>query len=240
MNDVSFPILHVDELRCPITHFDWTFVRENSEAIDSHWNALRAARPALFNGKVFLMHNFRIETNASRCTMQAEHFETDFKNFLAWRDFGFPDQRVKNSFAMAALQGADGGFILGRMGEHTSNAGLVYFPAGTPDRDDICGDVLDFERSARRELAEETGLGLDGCDSQFGWSVVLAGPRLACMKAMRSEAPALALQQQARAFLALQEEPELSDVLVASHSSHIDPAVMPDFMLAFLRARLTV
>ena len=67
----------------------------------------------------------------------ASYFETDFASFLAWRDWGFPDRSVFNGFGMGALRCSDGAFVLGEMGRHTSNAGRIYFPSGTPDPDDI-------------------------------------------------------------------------------------------------------
>ena len=86
------------------------------------------------------------------------YFETDYANYVAWRDWGHPGERVENCFSMAALRGADGAFLLGEMAPHTMNAGKIYFPAGTPDPADIFDGKVDLDGSARRELLEETGL----------------------------------------------------------------------------------
>ena len=55
-------------------------------------------------------------------------FETDYASFLAWRDWGFPDASVFNVFASAALQAADGAFLLGEMGPIDREPGLGLFP----------------------------------------------------------------------------------------------------------------
>ena len=88
----------------------------------------------------------------------AAYFETDFASFLAWRDWGFPDLHVFNGFGMGALRCSDGAFVLGEMGQHTSNAGRIYFPSGTPDLDDVVDGAVDISGSVARELEEETGL----------------------------------------------------------------------------------
>jgi len=80
------------------------------------------------------------------------------EGFLAWRDWGFPDKDVFNGFGMGALRCADGAFVMGEMAGHTANAGRVYFPAGTPDLDDIDGGMVDIVGSVTREVEEETGL----------------------------------------------------------------------------------
>ena len=102
-------------------------------------------------------------SGVARCSSSGErfsasYFETDFASFLAWRDWGFPDKGVFNGFGMGALLSQDGAFALGEMGQHTANAGRIYFPAGTPDLDDVRGEALDIEGSVAREVEEETGL----------------------------------------------------------------------------------
>ena len=103
--------------------------------IDAHFAAQQREKPKLWNGRVLLGRNpvFAGER------FSASYFETDFASFLAWRDWGFPDQDVFNGFGMGALLCSDGAFALGEMGEHTANAGRIYFPSGTPDLDDISG-----------------------------------------------------------------------------------------------------
>ena len=88
----------------------------------------------------------------------AEFFETDYASFLAWRDWDIPDATVQNCFAMGAIKGADGAFVLGIMGDHTANAGSIYFPCGMTDPQSVDGTSVNLEASLWREVAEETGL----------------------------------------------------------------------------------
>ena len=95
-----------------------------------------------------------------------------------------------NCFAMGALRGNDGGFVLGEMAPHTANAGKIYFPAGTPDPTDVTSGTVDLVGSVMREVFEETGLTSADFVPEPGWVTVLAGPRIAHMKVLTAPVPA--------------------------------------------------
>jgi 8-oxo-dGTP pyrophosphatase MutT (NUDIX family) len=215
--------------------YAWSFLEDRAGEIDAHWGKLRAAIPQLFNGRVMMMHGYRIEEEAQGRVLHGLAFETDFKALIAWRDFGFPDETVINCFAMAALRSADGAFILGRMGDHTAGAGRIYFPAGTPDRSDVKAGRLDLEGSALRELTEETGIVAEDLTIAPEWHLVFEGPRLACMKPVQARLDAKALMARGEAFLAQEKEPELTGFVPVFSVADFDPAQMPAFMLNYLR-----
>ena len=108
----------------------WPFAEARRAEIDAHFRAAQAAQPALWNGRVLLPASMPIADRV----MTGTYLETDFASFLAWRDWGFPRTGfVRNVFPQAALLAADGAFLLGVMGDHTANAGRIYFPSGMPD-----------------------------------------------------------------------------------------------------------
>ncbi len=104
-------------------------------------------KPSLFNGRVLLLGRRVIETRPDGALrLKGVYFETDYADYLAWREFGHPGEPVDNCFSMAALRSADGAFLLGEMAPHTYSAGQIYFPAGTPDPSDIIEDRVDLRR----------------------------------------------------------------------------------------------
>jgi 8-oxo-dGTP pyrophosphatase MutT (NUDIX family) len=138
---------------------------------------------------------------------------------------------------MAALRSSDGAFLLGVMGAHTATAGQIYFPAGTPDPNDIDGDCVDLEHGVIRELIEETGLGEADVAAEPGWSATPLGQRLALMKIVQARESAATLRERIRAFLAGQEQPELSDIHIVRGVDDLRPN-MPPYVAAFLASRL--
>lgn len=237
MTQMSPRIERIDAVDYRLEPKPWRFSIDEAEAIDRHWNKLQAANPHLFNGRVFLMHSSAVETQEDRLILRGGAFETEYKAFLAWRDFGFPGDAA-NCFAMAALVSSDGAFMLGRMGAHTASPGRIYFPAGTPDPDDVKGDMIDLEGNVLRELVEETGIGAEEVAVAKGWIVVFDGPRIACMKIVRSPFSAAEIDARFKAFIAAEQTPELDALHAVFSLRDLDEERMPKFTVRFLRHAL--
>jgi 8-oxo-dGTP pyrophosphatase MutT (NUDIX family) len=229
------PEIHrVATLDLPVRPFAWPFAAERRKEIDAHFTARQRLTPELWNGRVLLGRNaVRAGDHFS-----ADFFETDFANFLAWRDWGFPDETVFNGFGMGALRSSDSAFLLGKMGSHTANAGRIYFPAGTPDPDDVRDGKLDLAGSLKREVVEETGLDEADYTMDSDWTCVFAGPSIAAIRVLQVELTGEALKARVEAHLAGEAKPELRAVhLVRSRSDIV--SLMPRFVSAFLEAHFS-
>jgi 8-oxo-dGTP pyrophosphatase MutT (NUDIX family) len=230
VNDVT---LHrVDELSFALTHWDWPFARERRADMDAFWAKMSEANPKVWNGRVLLLKSFAVEGAACR----GAFFETDFADFAAWNKWGFPPAAAWNGFAMGALRSDDGAFLLGVMGPQTLNAGRIYFPAGTPDRNDIGGDGVDLERSLMREVAEETGLAPGDYRPEKHWTVVVEGARVACIRVLDVPLPADALRARILSTLARETEPELTDIVIVRGVGDLRPQ-MSSLVVEFLQSR---
>ena len=119
MNGTAPPVIHrVTSLDLPVESWSWPFAAARRAEILAHFAELQRDKPKLWNGRILMG---RHPVFAGR-HLSASYFETDFASFLAWRDWEFPDKDVFNGFGMGALRCADGAFVLGEMGSHTSTA----------------------------------------------------------------------------------------------------------------------
>jgi hypothetical protein len=222
-------VLPVERLELAYAPVAWDFAQRRRAEIDAHFARLRQAKPELWNGRVLMLHHFAIEGVVFR----GAYFDTDFASLIAWRDWGFPDRAVRNCFGMGALRAVDGAFILGRMNAHTANAGLIYFPCGTPDLSDVVADTVDLTGSMWRELNEETGLTEEDFVAEPGWYTVLAGPRIAQLKVLQAAERADVLRARILDHLAHERQPELADVCIVREPGDLDPQ-MPPFIKKFI------
>ena len=227
MPDIS--IMRLERLELRYAPRPWLFASARRAEIDEYFAELKQTKPALWNGRVLLMHEYQIDGGVFR----GVYLDTDFASFVAWRHWDFPDRTVKNCFALGAVRGTDGGFLLGVMGPHTVNAGKIYFPAGTPDPHDIIGDNVDLMGNIWREVTEETGLARAELEAQPGWYCVLAGSYIAQVKILQARASADELRMRSLAHLTREREPELADIRVVRGPADFDP-MMPPFITAFL------
>ena len=149
-------VLRLERLALRLGDGALAFERDNRAAIDAHWQRLRAERPALWNGPMFMFE--QVELDGATLTGTARR--TDFATFLFWRDNGRPRDVVHVTGTSLPVM-ADGGLLAVRMAAHTANAGAVYFPAGSLEEADLVDGVFDVTASIARELTEETGLAFD-------------------------------------------------------------------------------
>jgi 8-oxo-dGTP pyrophosphatase MutT (NUDIX family) len=223
------PVIHrVTTLDLSFRPEPWPFADRRRADIDAHF-AIRQREKPIWNGRILLGRHAVFADER----LSARYFEADFASFLAWRDWGFPDAGVFNGFGMGALRCSDGAFILGEMGPHTSNAGRIYFPAGTPDPDDLSDGKVDIAGSVAREIEEETGLTPADYRAGAHWDCVVSGTAIAMIMLLHVDAPAEALRVRIEANLARQRQPELSAIHLVRRSSDLTTA-MPRFVTAFL------
>jgi|SRR5208282_2391476 len=223
-------IIALERVEIAVEPWSWEFANARREEIDRHFAWRRRELPALWNGRVLLLHRYAIGDGVLRGAC----FETDYASFLAWRDWDLPDPGVFNVFAAAALRTGDGAYLLGEMSPSTATAGQLYFPCGTPDPEDIgVGGALDLAGSLGRELLEETGIDIATLDAGPGWCLVRDRGFIALMKRLTARQSAQELRARIMRHLASEPQPELSDVRVVRGRADLDPR-MPPFIVAFL------
>jgi 8-oxo-dGTP pyrophosphatase MutT (NUDIX family) len=232
MSDAAtLEIVPVERVEITVAPWQWEFAVKRRAEIEAHFAARQERQPALWNGRVLLLRDYRIENGL----LSGSSFETDFASFVAWRDWDFPDRDVFNVFAMAAVRGADGGYLLGEMADHTASAGFLYFPCGTPDPKDVTDGMLDLGGSAARELFEETGIDITKLSAWPGWSLVREQNFIALIKSFASAEQAQDLRARVMRYLASGAHPELSDIRIVRDRGDLT-AQIPEFVITFLES----
>lgn len=226
-------IHRVTSLDLAVEPWSWPFAQTHHAEIAAHFAAARRHKPKLWNGRILLGRNPSIEG----ARFSASYFEVDFASLLAWRDWGFPDRQAFNIFGVGALLCADGAFVLGEMGGHTANAGRIYFPAGTPDPEDVSGNTLDLQGNVSREILEETGLKPSDYRASAHWDCVANGAAIALIKTLHLDLPGEAARARIEACLAHQAHPELAKVHLVRRRGDLNER-MPGFVTIFLEQQL--
>jgi len=218
MNGMTPPVIHrVTALDLTFQPWPWPFAAERCTEISAHFAVKRAEKPQIWNGRILLARN--PEFSGER--FSAGYFDADFAS------------SVFNGFGMGALRCADGAFVLGEMGGHTSNAGRIYFPSGTPDLDDIRDGAVDISGSVAREILEETGLAPADYRAASHWDCVISGAAIAMIRILDVALTGEALRSRIEANLARQVQPELAAIHLVRATSDLT-AAMPRFVTAFI------
>lgn len=225
-------VVLVDRLELTFEPQPWAFADANRRAIDALFADMQKKKPALFNGRVLLMHRREIAGGV----LSGGFMEADYASFTFWIASGRPKAGIYDCFGAAAVMSSEGAFLLGKMGAHTFNAGQVYFPCGTPDLNDVVGRRVDFDLSVRRELREETGLDAGELADESGWTLAIDGDLICVIKTMRSPLSAEMLRTRMLKHLARERQPELADIVIIRGPNDFSPT-MRSFARIFLSHR---
>jgi 8-oxo-dGTP pyrophosphatase MutT (NUDIX family) len=229
------PVIHrVSQLDLGFQPWRWPFAEARRGEIDAHFALKQRETPEIWNGRVLLGR----DPDFTGDRFRGSYFETDFASLLAWRDWGFPEAGAFNGFGMGALRCADGAFVMGEMGRHTANAGRIYFPAGTPDLDDIRDGAVDITGNVMREIEEETGLTAADYRPDPHWDCVVAGASIAMIRILNVDLPGEAVRARIEATLAAQHQPELAAIHLVRAASDLT-AAMPRFITAFIEQQFS-
>jgi 8-oxo-dGTP pyrophosphatase MutT (NUDIX family) len=229
------PVIHrVSQLDLGFQPWRWPFAEARRGEIDAHFALKQRETPEIWNGRVLLGR----DPDFTGDRFHGSYFETDFASLLAWRDWGFPEAGAFNGFGMGALRCADGAFVMGEMGRHTANAGRIYFPAGTPDLDDIRDGAVDITGNVAREIEEETGLTAADYRPDPHWDCVVAGASIAMIRILNVDLPGQAVRARIEATLAAQHQPELTAIHLVRAASDLT-AAMPRFITAFIEQQFS-
>jgi len=228
--DVEIAALDDAEIR--LEPWRWPFAAERRGEIDRHFARLQSKRSGVWNGRALLLRRYVIRDRVLRGAC----FETDYASLCAWRDWQFPDSGVCNFFFVAALRSADGAYLVGEMAQDTAAAGLLYFPCGTPEPDDIGADgMFDLGGNLRRELLEETGLEVGELNSEPGWTLVRDRSYVGLLKRLTARQNAEELRARIMRHIGAEERPELVDIHILRGPSDFNER-MPPFVTLFLEA----
>jgi 8-oxo-dGTP pyrophosphatase MutT (NUDIX family) len=235
MDDLAPHHQAVDVAVVPVTSFRGAvdamspFGADDEPAIARHWRAALAEKPEMFDGRVLLGVQARIEDGA----LCARYADVSFSAFHWWRAAG-PDRGLRNVFGAAAVVTADGAVLLGRMAPHTAPSGQLYFPCGTPDLEDIFDGRVDLDRSIERELLEETGLSTS--ELEAGERLAVFAPKVvAYVRRFETALTAAQLKERVEAFLGSEEKPELDAVVLVRSAAELTEASPPYVHLALPR-----
>jgi len=226
----NIEIVTLDRVDLKVELWSWPFATARRAEIEHYFAEFQRKRSRVWNGRALMMNRYAIADGVLRGTC----FETDYASLCAWRDWRFPDTNVYNVFAAAALQSADGAYLVGEMASDTAAAGLIYFPCGTPEPVDIGADgAVDLAGSLRRELREETGLDAGELSEVNGWTFVRDHGFAALLKRVVAQQSAEELRDRITRFLAGEAWPELVDIRIVRSAADFRP-LMPSFVTGFI------
>ena len=201
--------------------------------IDAAWALATAVNPALFDGTIHVL----VEHACEPARFSGLLAPIAFRVFHYWHTHGRPELGFRDCFTGTLLRSSDGAVLVGEAAAGTLSAGRICLIGGLIDPRDVGGDGrVDIERAARRELAEETGLGDDMLTREPGfWLTALPG-MLSVATGYRADGEAASLAKRMEAFARAADPPEISTVLAVRRLAELDGRNAHPYLLELLGA----
>ncbi|MGA9599496.1 MAG: NUDIX hydrolase [Methylocystis sp.] len=235
----SCQIFEADRLDCRLVEHRLDLSEGDERRVEEFWRDQTSRNPSLYDGRILLARRAEPLVDASgQRTLEVEFFEAPFSRFYAWKQFGQPDWGVLNCFSAPALRSSDGAFLAGEMGRDHSQPGLIYFPCGTPDHDDVVGSRVDLTGCLIRELAEETGVQIDERDLAPVWRIISVKKQRACLRIVTLGSDAQSEVEKVERHIRSQQKPELAGMRVFRRRADLAEPRLTVFMKAFLESVL--
>ncbi|MEZ5899422.1 MAG: NUDIX hydrolase [Hyphomicrobiaceae bacterium] len=225
-------VVRIESLNAHLVSGTWRYAHNHREVIADHWRMACAANPNFFNGVVHVLNGLHIEDGHAT----ADFLATEFKDYLYWRDEGYPDEaQVRDGFGSALIRSREGYVILGRQMPGNINEGLAYLPGGFIDARDVSEDhQIDVRGSVARELAEETGLDASAVTPQHGFLVTQVAAHVSFAVPYVSPLGADDLVQRVHAHIAAESNPELAEVVVLKSPADMEGLAMAHYARVLL------
>lgn len=206
------------ECRLTLTPGHWAFETDRQAEIAAHWQEALRDKPAMWDGRVFLMSDWALED----AVLTGQFVDVSYSSYHAWKSWGFPDDSMINCFGSAIILSSDGALIYGAMSASTSNGGKIFPVAGMLDHSDADdGGTIDVFASVGRELQEETGLPVSEC-RRGDRLAIREGQLLSIAEVLHFDATADELAERIRATIASEQDPELEDVVILRKATDLD------------------
>ena len=224
----SFATVRSVDIRVDPGELPWAEARRAE--VEAQWQREKAANPHIFNGEVLLLSEVCFEDGRISGTAHV----TRYANQLYWIRHGRQDTDVAHLFSAAVIVSSDGAVLLGRMADHTINAGQLYSPCGSLDRSDIVGDRVDVFANMAREVVEETGLDLAEAEAAPESLIYRAEGLFALFRIYRFDRDAETLMAEIARHIADDPKPELSGMVAVRGLDDLSEDIKP-YMADYLR-----
>lgn len=210
-------VLPVEKIEVRLDSAPHPFETDNVPEIKANWQREIAINPHLFDGRVALLSRLSYDDGLLTGLCHIVRYAT----FMYWRR-NRATQDAGHVFAHAMLVSSDNALVAIRMGSHTVNAGRVYFAAGSFELEDFRGGLVDVDFNMQREVKEETGIDISEASPAKRYYLLSTYSGTVIFRRYRMPLTANAMVTRINAFVAAQDQPEISAPVVI-HSASDQP-----------------